>query len=114
MPDRTMNRIVPALVLALLLLPAVQAAEEDPSLASLRMAAERGEVEAQYELAVLYEFGFHLPDHRTSALAWYARAAEQGNAAAAQRRDLLKAELSAAEIEQAGRLLAPPAPTASR
>lgn len=109
-----MHKAVYALLLALLLVPATHAAEEDPVLASLRVAAERGEVDAQYELGVLYEFGFHLPDHRVAALAWYLRAAEQGSPAAAKRRDILKGELSAAEVEQASRLLAAPASTAQR
>ncbi len=115
MPVRTvMNRVVPAFLLVVLCLAPAARAADDPVLASLRVAAERGEVDAQYELGVLYEFGFHLPDHRVAALAWYTRAAEQGNAAAAKRRDLLKTELSALEIEQAGRLLAAPAATAQR
>lgn len=109
-----MHRAVPLLVLALLAPLSGRAADEDPALAALRVAAERGEVDAQYELGVLYEFGFHLPDHRVAALAWYSRAAEQGSAAAAKRRDLLKGELSAAEVERASRLLAAPAPTAQR
>lgn len=109
-----MNRVLAALVLALLLSPGAHAVEEDPALASLRLAAERGDVEAQYELAILYEFGFHLPDHRVAALAWYTRAAEHGNAAAAKRRDRLKGELGAAEIGRATRLATTPAPTARR
>lgn len=109
-----MYKPVHLLLLALLLVPATYAAEEDPVLASLRVAAERGEVDAQYELGVLYEFGFHLPDHRVAALAWYTRAAEQGSPAAAKRRDLLKGVLSTVEVERASRLLAAPAATAQR
>lgn len=88
-------------------------ADTPATLDSLRSAAERGEVEAQYELGVLYEFGFHLPDHRSTALGWYTRAAEQGHAAASKRRDLLKAQLSAAEIEKASQRLPVPATTPS-
>lgn len=111
-----MNRAFVALALAsaLCLSPIAHAEAEDPALASLRMAAERGEVEAQYELGILCEFGFPAPGDRVTALAWYLRAAERGSSAAAHRRDLLERELSAAQVEQARRLAALPAPTAQR
>lgn len=95
----------------------VPAADEAADLETLRAAAERGEVEAQYELGVLYEFGFNFPEHRPAAFAWYSRAAEQGNPLAAERRDLLKTQLSAAEIERAQALIKvspQPANTAAR
>lgn len=112
-PQTAMNRVLPAILLGLLLAPAALAAE-DPALASLRVAAERGEADAQYELAILYEFGFDLPDHRVAALAWYLRAADQGNVAAARRRDLLMGQLSTAEVERASREARALARTAQR
>lgn len=81
--------------------PAFGAEEDSASLAALRAAAEQGRVDAQYELGILYEFGYNFPDHNAAAYAWYSRAADQGSAAAAKRRDLLRNQLSAAELERA-------------
>ena len=90
------NRLISLLALSLLLPVTGYAGLED-----IRHDAEKGRITAQYELGILYEFGFRLPDHETEALAWYSIAAERGNAPAAQRRDLLKARLSAQQVEQA-------------
>ena len=90
------NRLISLLALSLWLPVTGYAGLED-----IRHDAEKGRITAQYELGILYEFGFRLPDHETEALAWYSIAAERGNAPAAQRRDLLKARLSAQQVEQA-------------
>lgn len=91
------------LILASLLiaLPALAADGDSASLEALRAAAEQGQADAQYELGILYEFGYNFPDHKAAAFAWYSRAADQGNERAAMRRDLLKAELGPAEAERA-------------
>jgi localization factor PodJL len=60
----------------------------------IRRDAEKGDIAAQYEMGILYEFGFKLADREVEALAWYTVAAERGNKQAAGRRDLLKARLS--------------------
>jgi len=88
--------------------------EESPSLTELRAAASRGQPEAQYELGILYEFGYNFPDNLVSAYAWYSRAADQGNAAATQRRDLLKQQLSATDLERAEAQARIPAASSSR
>ena len=90
------NRLISLLALSLWLPVTGHAGLED-----IRQDAEKGRISAQYELGILYEFGFRLPDHETEALAWYSIAAERGSAPAAQRRDLLKARLSAQQVEQA-------------
>lgn len=93
---------IKALFLAGLLVCVPAAADSDTaSLETLRAAAEQGQADAQYELGILYEFGYNFPDHKTAAFAWYSRAAEQGNERAAKRRDLLQAELGPTEIERA-------------
>jgi len=97
-----MRKIVFASLLVAL---SMTAAADTEGLAALRAAAERGQVDAQYELGVLYEFGYRFPDHKVAAFAWYSRAAAQGSAAAARRRDLLEMELSAAERERARTLV---------
>ena len=90
------------------------AQEDSASLATLRAAAEQGQADAQYELGILYEFGYNFTDHLVSAYAWYSRAADQGNAAAAQRRDLLKGQLSPSDLERAQAQLQAPARSTSR
>lgn len=89
-----------------LVLPGALAAQDVDSLESLRAAAERGDAAAQLEMGILYEYGFNLPDNRPAALAWYLLAAEQGNARATERRDLLQARMTQAQIGEARRLAA--------
>lgn len=92
--------------------PAFADDAESKGLDALRHAAEQGNADAQYELGILYEFGYNFTDHKASAYVWYSRAAEQGNALAAKRRDTLKGQVSAAEIDRANASLkAPPVPT---
>lgn len=74
------------------------------TLEQLRAQAERGDAEAQLEMGILYEYGYHLSDNRPPALAWYMLAADQGVAKAAARRDALQAKMSAAELAEARRL----------
>jgi TPR repeat protein len=97
----------------LLVAGAAAAQTADPgNLDALKRAAEQGQADAQYELGVLYEFGFKWPDHRAVAYVWYNRAADQGNPQAAQRRDALKVQLTPAELERAAQLVLPGAPPA--
>lgn len=103
-------------VLFAILLTSAAAFAADPDsagLESLRQAAVQGSVDAQYELGILYEFGYDFTDHKAAAYAWYDRAAEQGSAPAARRRDALKAQLSAAEIGRAASLIPPPPATST-
>lgn len=94
-----------ALLLALTVFTGTVAAAEDPAgLDTLRAAATRGDIEAQLELGILYEYGFRHADHLVPALAWYLRAADMGNPEAAKRRDALMGKLPPAEVEQARRL----------
>ncbi len=98
-------------------------AQDLATLEQLRAQAERGDPDAQLELGILYEYGYHLPDNKPPALAWYRLAAEQGHAKAAARRDALKAKMTPAELAEAQRLYeawrsrrppaAPPSPPAA-
>lgn len=90
------TRLVLVLTLGLLVPLAGHADAEE-----IRQDALKGDRAAQYEMGVLYEFGFHLAEHETEALAWYSVAAERGSAPAAQRRALLEARLSAAQRARA-------------
>jgi len=70
-------------------------------LADITDAAQRGDVEAQHELGILYEFGYGMANNRIAALAWYSVAAQRGHASAAARHDLLKAGMPQGDIEKA-------------
>jgi TPR repeat protein len=100
-----MKRTLMAVAIGLLAVNGVQAAD-DAELAALRAAAAQGDAAAQYELGVLYEFGFNMPNNMAPALAWYMAAADQGNAQALKRRDLVQGQLPAAAVEEAQRLRA--------
>ncbi len=91
-------------LLVSLTLPVSALAKDLKSLEDLRAEAERGDPAAQYDMGVLYEFGFNLPDNRAPALAWYMLAADQGNARAAKRRDQLKGRMTPEEVKEAERL----------
>lgn len=68
-----------------------------------RAAAEAGDVERQFELGELYEFGFRMPKNEVPALAWYIVAADNGHPKAGKRRDLLKARLPREQVAEAER-----------
>lgn len=93
-----MRRILYAALLVAL--PAF-AVDDPEGLERLRAVAEQGHTDAQYELGILYEFGFDYPDHKVNAFVWYSRAAAGGNRAAAARRDLLEPRLAPAERQRA-------------
>jgi TPR repeat protein len=67
----------------------------------IRRAAETGDAQAQLELGMLYQFGYHYKDNEVPALTWYTLSANQGNARAAKLRDDLMGKMKPAEIEQA-------------
>jgi len=89
-----------------LLLPMVGAAQDEASLNQLRQAATEGNAEAQLEIGILYEFGYNMPKNDVTALAWYLRAADQGNVLAVARRDQLKSKMKPEEIEAAEKMSA--------
>jgi TPR repeat protein len=79
-------------------------AVEDASLEKMRQTAEQGNVDAQLEMGILYEFGFNMPKNNVTALAWYLRAAENGNALAVRRSEVLKAQMTPDEVGAAQKL----------
>ncbi len=81
------------LALGALLLPVLSHAD----LESLKRDAIGGNLDAQLELGMLYEFGFNYPEHDLDALAWYAIAADRGNTLAAERRRIVNERLSDAQ-----------------
>lgn len=82
----------------------LSSAADDASLEKMRQTAEQGYVDAQLEMGILYEFGFNMPKNNVTALAWYLRAAQNGNTLAVKRRDVLKAQMTSDEIDAAQKL----------
>lgn len=94
------------LVMAFVLLPIIGAAQDEATLDQLRQAATEGNAESQLEIGILYEFGYNMPKNDVTALAWYLRAADQGNVLAVARRDQLKSKMKPEEIEAAEKMSA--------
>lgn len=90
----------------MLLLPIIGAAQDEASLDQLRQAATEGNAEAQLEVGILYEFGYNMPKNDITALAWYMRAADQGNVLAVARRDQLKSKMKPEDIDAAQKMSA--------
>ena len=99
-----MKRHLLAGLLLCLASASLPAAEDPEQLKSLKQAAESGNISAQYELGVLYEFGYRMKTHMIPALAWYMVAADNGDARATKRRDHLVAQLTPDQVEEAKRL----------
>ena len=69
-------------VLALLLVSGVAGAQtvltDTPEIAALRVKANAGDADAQYNLGVWYNFGHGVPQDSVQAVAWIRKAADQG------------------------------------
>jgi TPR repeat protein len=92
------------LILGLTATPLLAGAQDLTSLEKMRQAAEQGSADAQLEMGILYEFGYNMPKNSVTALAWYLRAVEQGNALATRRRDQIMTGMQPEEIEAAQKL----------
>ncbi len=57
-------------------------AAQDDFVTRTRARAEAGDVETQYNLGVMYDFGEGVPQDDVEAVAWYRQAAEEGHASA--------------------------------
>ncbi len=64
-------------------------------------AAQRGVVDSQYNLGVLYESGQGLPKNLTEALVWYSIAAGQGDQFAKKHIVVLKEQIAEGDIQRA-------------
>lgn len=112
-----MKPAIAILILGLTAMPLLTGAQDLTSLEQMRQTAAQGSADAQLEMGILYEFGFNMPKNNVTALAWYLRAVEQGNALAARRRDQIMSGMTPEEIEAARKLSqelaaqAPPATT---
>lgn len=98
-----MKRVIVFLILSMVV-PVMADTQDLASLEQTRQAAGQGDAEAQLEMGILYEFGYHMPKNNVTALAWYLRSAEQGNALAVKRRDQLKSQMTPEEIDAADKI----------
>ena len=73
---RTASAVIVACGLTVTLL----VAQDDPE--AIRQAAEKGDAEAQFNLATMYTNGEGVTKDDAEAVRWFRRAAEQGHAAA--------------------------------
>lgn len=92
------------LILGLAVVGPVVHAQDAVSLEQMRQTAEQGNADAQLEMGILYEFGYKMPKNDVTALAWYLRAAEQGNELAVKRSETLKSGMKPEDIEAAQKL----------
>ncbi len=84
----------------------------ETALSWFEKAAERGVVDSQYNLGVLFESSPEVPRDALTSFVWYSIAASQGDQVAASRRPILEKDLSAEQLDQAKRRLAQFKPTA--
>ena len=61
-------------------LAAAQAGDYATALQEWRPLAEQGDAEAQYNLGIMYDYGWGVPQDYAEAVSWYRKAAEQGDA----------------------------------
>ena len=71
-----------------------------------RLAADQGQAEAQLRLGIQYALGEGVPKNIVEAYKWLNLAAAQGNSAAAESRDLLRYDITLAQIAEAQKLAA--------
>jgi len=95
-------RLLLVTIFSFLVIPVMAADWQGPD--DVLQAASKGNPEAQLEMGILYQFGFHMPGNKMPALAWYLAAAEQGNQSAAERSDLLQKDMLPTEVEEARQL----------
>jgi TPR repeat protein len=63
-------------------LEAAQSGDFQTALAEWTPLAEQGDSDAQYNLGVMYDNGYGVPENDKTAVKWYTKAAEQGDAKA--------------------------------
>ena len=82
--DFRMNKLLKKIMVALLSLGLAQAvwADNMPDFQKTLQAAKQGNVDAQYNLGVMYAIGQDVPQDDAQAVQWYRQAAEQGDAQA--------------------------------
>jgi TPR repeat protein len=76
-----------------------------------RRAAEQGDSSAQNDLGEMYYYGEGVPGNDVEAYKWFALAAARGNTEAIKKLDVMRGEMTPAQIAQGQRLAAEWKPT---
>src|SRR6266849_3269112 len=87
---------------------ALDAAERSDYATAIRLwrpLADKGEVEAQYNLGGMYDNGWGVRQNHVIAHMWFSLAAAMGDRDAARNRDIAAAKLTPAQIAEAQRLI---------
>jgi TPR repeat protein len=71
-----------------------------------RLAADQGDADAQYNLGVMYAEGEGMPENYVQAYKWSSLAAAQGGIDAAKNRDIIRSQMTPAQIAEGQRLAA--------
>ena len=58
------------------------ATKQDIAVLKVEIAAEQGGAEAQYNLGVMYNIGYGVPEDKLESVKWFRKAAEQGSSSA--------------------------------
>jgi TPR repeat protein len=69
-----------------------------------RLAAEQGDVNAQYNLGYMYGNGDGVPEDIVLAYMWWNLAAAQGDEVAQENKDIIEQQMTRAQIAEAQRL----------
>jgi S1-C subfamily serine protease len=77
-----------------------------PAESWFRLAADQGLVGAQYNLGSMYANGQGVPQNDVEAYKWWSLAAAQGDSGAAKNRDIVRSEMTPAQIAEGQRLAA--------
>jgi len=70
----------------------------------IRLLAEQGDANAQYNLGVFYDNGLGVPQDKVRAYMWFNLSAAQGREGAAAFRDLIARRMTPAQIAEAQKL----------
>ena len=57
---------------------AMNSGDYKTAMAELKPLAEQGDASSQYNVGIMYEYGYGVPENDKTAVKWYTRAAEQG------------------------------------
>ena len=77
----TSIRTTLALAALALTLIAPWALGQDPdTITEIRLSADQGNASAQYNLGLMYDFGWGVPQDKAEAVRWFRLSADQGNA----------------------------------
>ncbi len=85
-------------------LSALDRGDYEAAFKELKPLAKQGLAEAQYNLGLMYDTGYGVPQDYEEALKWYKKAAEQGDENAREARSVAEYQMTSEQIAEAQRL----------